>query len=126
MDIHAFLAARYDEDDARARHAFADHNEAGPHWTEVTTGVIDTFGPDLDSLIVIGDGPMARHIAEWDPARVLAETAAKRRMLAYLVELENKALDGNWWNLDRDLPLKLLALPYAHHPGYQKDWAPSD
>jgi hypothetical protein len=119
MNIHAFLTARYDEDDARARHAFADHNEAGPHWTEVTTGVIDTFGSDLDSLIVIGDGPMARHIAEWDPARVLAETAAKRRII-----------DEAWGGPDHqdmwEHHIRLLALPYASHPHYQKDWAPND
>jgi hypothetical protein len=56
--------------------------------------------------------------------RLLAEVDTKRRLLDYLVDLERKALDGNWWNLDRDLPLQLLALPYREHPDYEPAWAP--
>lgn len=51
-----------------------------------------------------------------------AEVDAKRRLLDWLVDCENKALDGNWWNLDVEAAIKLLALPFADRPGYQGDW----
>lgn len=50
--------------------------------------------------------------------RLLTEIKAKRRLLDYLVALEDKALNDNWWNLDTTEPLLLLALPYADHPDY--------
>lgn len=58
------------------------------------------------------------------PARTLAEIDAKRRLLDYIADLESKALDGNWWNIDRDLPLQLLAIAYRDHPDYQEKWTP--
>lgn len=57
-----------------------------------------------------------RHIARWDPSRVLAECEAKRRIVSM----------GSEW-LDEDSGgelLKLLALPYAYHPDYQQEWRP--
>jgi hypothetical protein len=134
MDIHAFLTARYDEDDAGARHAFADHNDSGPHWTEVTTGAVDTGGTGLDSIIVTGDGPMARHIADWDPARVLAETAAKRKLLEaggpycdmYCDDPDNQPVWDfplvHYIGCSADQAAKLLATVYSDHPDYRKDW----
>jgi hypothetical protein len=56
------------------------------------------------------------HIASWDPARVLAEVAAKRRILDEAVRLMD--YDGEFQFLE------LLALPYADRPGYRADWEP--
>lgn len=76
------------------------------------------------------------HIVRWDPARVLAECAAKRRIVD-LHTIEDRYLDCPtctdsdyrtrryddeqlWW-CDT---LKLLALPYVDRPGYRPEWRP--
>lgn len=117
-----FLGDRYDEEAATARSAFADHNEAKAEWAEITTGVVDTGAPGLDGLLVTGDGPISRHIARWSPARALRDDRAKRRLLTFLKRLDTIALDHNWWIIDADEALKAMALPYANHPDYQKEW----
>jgi hypothetical protein len=58
----------------------------------------------------------AEHIARWDPARVLAEVNAKRRILDEAVRL--MSYDGEFQFLE------LLALPYADRPGYREEWRP--
>jgi HEAT repeat protein len=59
------------------------------------------------------DGPFVR----WDSARVLAECEAKRRIV-------ERVSDVAWATYSvRDVVLELLALPYADHPDYRKEWA---
>ena len=73
----------------------------------------------------------ARHIARWDPARVLAECEAKRRIV------EHHSSSGDDWPLcaictevgpDAQgwpcLTLLLLALPYSDHGDYREEWRP--
>ena len=133
-DLIAFLRARLDEDEWSARHAFADHNSATPNWCEPTTGVVDTGGPGIEDLIAIGDGPIARHVARHDPARVLAEVDAKRRIIddhPILTAWKICTRCSDFHNTEPVnkipgpcLTLRLLALPYNTHPDYQKTWAP--
>lgn len=52
-------------------------------------------------------------IARNDPASVIRRCAADRRLLDWLVDCENKALDGNWWNLDVDDAIEALANGYG-------------
>ncbi|MFI9824435.1 DUF6221 family protein [Streptomyces sp. NPDC052013] len=63
---------------------------------------------------------MAEHIVRHDPARVLREVEAKRRILtAY----ENYDQDAP----ELDVPysvIQLLALPYEGRPGYREQWRP--
>lgn len=81
----------------------------------------------------------AAHIARHDPARVLAEVEAKRRMLdehkparpEYLPRRELGCLTcttAQAWdekaNEANCLTLRLLALPYADHPDYCEEWRP--
>lgn len=121
-DLVAFIRARLDEDEWHARHAFADHNSAGPNWREATTGVVDTGGPGIDDLIAIGDSPIARHIAHNDPGRVLADVDAKRRIIGTC----QYWLHDNEHGVDPCAAetLRLLALPYADHPDYREEWRP--
>jgi len=58
------------------------------------------------------------HIARWDPARVLAEVEAKRRIVDEWASeyYEHRAALGR--------AVRLLALPYAEHPGYREEWRP--
>lgn len=124
-DLAAFLRARLDEDERTARHAFGGHNDDGPEWTEVSSGALST-GSELHG---IGDSAITRHMERWDPARVLADVDAKRRIIA-----------EHPWRREPDWPsgrqcrqcatehpcqtLRLLALPYAAHPGYRPESAP--
>lgn len=77
-----------------------------------------------------------------DPARVLAECAAKRRIVATWErrwdEAENAANNPNLSVGERNSmngmfasqatglgeAIRLLALPYADHPDYNPDWRP--
>jgi hypothetical protein len=77
----------------------------------------------------------AEHIARWDPARVLAEVDAKRRIL----ELHRRVPDNVAPRLGFSAPdmcevdaqtwpcptVRLLVLPYAARPGYRDEWRPS-
>ena len=72
---------------------------------------------------------VAGHIARHDPARVLAEVDAKRRMLAihhpYVPEPDQACLGCAGGIVWTDCPvLRLLALPYASHPDYRAEWRP--
>ncbi len=86
---------------------------------------------DVRGLVVYGDGPApnnaaAEHIARFDPARVLAECASKRAIVA-LHTPDHECTDGSeqypgvfaglpgWTTCDT---LRLLAEPYADRPGY--------
>jgi hypothetical protein len=62
------------------------------------------------------------------PARVLAECAAKRRIveelvLPYIAE-RRRLMNGqpSWGDEHPDL-LRILAAPYADHPDYREEWA---
>lgn len=83
-------------------------------------------------------GP-ARHIAYWDPARVLAECEAKRRIVemwedpADVRALPDSMVDGR--DPDEidiqtavaetvDHIVRLLGAAFADHPDYRPEWAP--
>ncbi len=113
------------------------------HEHRVVEYVILAWGYDASGVNV--EDADAAHIARYDPARVLAEVAAKRR----IVELHSNAGGG----MGHDPPggdyygdfpsacltcgtpdeyavswpcttLRLLALPFADHPDYRSEWAP--
>ena len=67
----------------------------------------------------------AAHIARWDPARVLAEVDAKRRILAEhdIAHDPCDAHDADNYSIDCDT-VRLLALPHASHPEYRQEWKP--
>lgn len=75
VPIVAFLEARYRETENGAHEAATD---AGMHWSELWSGVVET----ADDTIACGDARLSRHIVDHDPARVLADVAAKRAILA--------------------------------------------
>lgn len=117
-DLVGFLRARLDEDEAHAKMAFADHNDAGPEWSEIWSGAVE-LGDQSGDLLITNDLGVSRHIARHDPARVLAEVEAKRRIVAAV-----GGLSGQWCDEIGGRVLGLLALPYANHPDYREDWRP--
>ena len=64
------------------------------------------------------------HITRWQPARVLAECKAKRRLVRSMAGSVTSTRD--WSRSLRpamyDYTLRLLALPYADHSDYQASW----
>lgn len=63
-------------------------------------------GPTGMALAVV------EHAARHDPARVLREVRAKRRILELISDLPEAA----------EPILRQLALPYADHPEFRRDW----
>jgi uncharacterized protein DUF6221 len=137
--IVEFLLARIAEDEAVARVGDAASYPA-PWSTEQVD--LDTYGVasrvvcDGGSGDVVGDpidDDLAAHIARWDPARVLAECATKRRLIT-----EHRPIDGmcghcsqdeeqpapvGWWVPTPCETLLALAAIYADHPDYDPAWA---
>lgn len=90
------------------------------------------------SDVVVLDGPgastCAEHIVRWDPARVLAEVAAKREIVRDYEERRAACLsipsgdgDGDWHDEGVYTGLRravqALAQPYAGRPGWRAEWA---
>jgi hypothetical protein len=114
-----WLLAQLDEDERVARGAV--------RWSEGAAEWASVGEPDYE------------HIARHDPARVLAEVAAKRLQIEQTFRYEAK-IDGEWGcchtsgeirsgaceatPVNEIEMLRLLALPYADRPGYRQDWAP--
>jgi hypothetical protein len=118
-DLDGFLLARIAEDQRMA----AEAAQATGHesWAGGVTA------PD----------GAADHVAHHDPARVLAECAAKRRLVLacrdarpdlHLLGARPEGLDFPLPPTDQHqlaaLTLALLALPYAAHPDYRPAWRP--
>lgn len=143
-DLVAFLRERLDEDEQAARiispGGFAPEVwRAEPvrsgRWMQIVPYERTTDEPpgseqrasDSPTVLVANNRAEWGHITRHDPARVLAEVDAKRRILDLWRE-EPKAAelgwDVGWWNAVDEV-LQLLALPYAAHHDYRPDWAPS-
>ena len=122
-DLAAFLLARIAEDEAVATLATSapwQENESLAGG-EDDWRIEDAQGRDIAGCPDCGvrasfDRPDADHIARHDPARVLAECEAKRRIVE-----EADGADAQWWE---HRYLLALALPYADHPDYRDEWKP--
>ncbi len=130
-DLITFLRAQLDEDERIARAASPGPwewlTENGEPWQPKPDGWLDYTGEYLgvgkDSGTLFGPGMTphadAVHIAAHDPARVLREIEAKRRIVdRYAWLREHGDTGGTAW------VLPLLALPYADRPGFQESWRP--
>jgi hypothetical protein len=121
-ELVEFLRARLDEEAAAAREASGRWRRAGINSVEDSDG----------RLVIYGDGSAptsaeAEHIASHDPARVLADVEAKRRIVAELEHADPYDMDywGGRGGYDRaQTTLRLLALPYVDHPDYRQEWRP--
>lgn len=139
-DLVAFLLARLAEDEQVARAATPGPwvtEETFPGASLVQSNLVDMAEwPAQQSANVASESSSgdlrtgdAMHIARHDPARVLAEVAAKRRIIdrqeQIIASLAGEPLlaDGNFLTLrDAGAVLRLLALPYADHADYRDEW----
>ncbi|MET8630034.1 DUF6221 family protein [Kitasatospora sp. NPDC004669] len=114
-DVVTFLRARLQDDWNHARDAMMG---SGQWRAERTVVVLDTGAEIADVFL----GP-ADHIARFDPARVLAEVAAKRAIVdAYEGRQEVAPLPTLQNGLDT--AVHLLASVYADHVDYREEWRP--
>jgi hypothetical protein len=126
-----WLRAQLDEDEQAARRAGDSFRQVGE------TGVIvATEGDRAEECASANWAGIAEHIVRHDPARVLREIDAKRRILAECAywhgKLAKEAVDPSPMPfpalgevLDAVTPiLRALALPYADRPGYREEWRP--
>lgn len=135
-DLVAFLRGRLDEDEHTARAA------SGNQWlSDAGDSPADAWILNEDMHLAEVDPPTAEHIARHDPARVLAEVDAKRRIIAWhstphtLVDgfcVEDTGPRTHQGEADCAccgypngcLTVRLLVLPYSSHPDYRPEWAP--
>ncbi|WP_367134490.1 MULTISPECIES: DUF6221 family protein [Streptomyces] len=151
-----FLHARLNDDEQVARAAkpgpWIRHDHvAGVHADDATPD--RPHGSAVADCRRVPDGhgvPNALHIVRHQPARVLADVAAKRRIVddyaVLLSELDGlrmqmrvasaESRDDNFMQMyqqegkliekSRHLApvIRSLALPYADHPDYQVEWRP--
>lgn len=121
MTLTEFLLARFAEDSATASAAHEqwpgpwDYDERrGEVWHSGDNGAYDR------PFVCNADGHLAdEHIARFNPARVLVECEAKRRIVdraTYMGDAEDRM--GGY----ADEFLSLLAMPYADHPDFDPSW----
>lgn len=125
-DLTAFLHARLNEDEQAARAAEADIASWGGTW--------EAFTDTLWKRTVIEADAICDHIARHDPARVLAEVNAKRRIIDEHPILTAWKVCTRCSDFYDTAPisriygpcptLRLLALPHAGHPDYRQEWRP--
>lgn len=141
FDLIAFITARLDDDERIARIAAAEFTrDSGLRWVvddETHPECVRPAEPLDNSTVAIGAwgmiGKQGIHIARHDPARVLREVEAKRRLVTLHVGEDGS--HGFWYcktcgsgepnEYPTEWPcatLKLLAAPYAEHPDYRAEW----
>ena len=117
MTITEFLEARIAEDEALAEAASVSMH--GQRHTESWDYSSYVLGCERDATEA-----QDKFITEWWPARVLAECAAKRAIIAACLSLGKKKFDDNLWNIDEhDEILEAIAAVYKDHADYREDWA---
>lgn len=147
-DLAEFLLARIAEDEAAAKRACGQYRSRRWHVDKLEETVL-WYPPEPDAaeaerrhgLTVTADqwrgqtiesagDQIAPHIARHDPARVLADCAAKRRIIertgalaAHLNETGQTMPDRHSAELVDGI-LADLVLPYADHPDYREEWRP--
>ena len=127
-DLVAFLRARLDEDEHVARSVEDRGAPWDGQWVADGDDAARTFNGHV--LFYGHNGPLkaglVEHVTRHDPARVVREVEAKRRLLYQFEHRGNSVRavvtppTGGVWD---DL-LRLLALSYADHPDYRQEWRP--
>ena len=140
LTLADFLRARLDEDDAvaraaaarpiRARGQYSDLMGLPPEQTDVSAVSVSWYrastgwGPGDHGTWPAG----TEHFRRFDPAYVLADVEAKRRIVDLHTGEHECPRDGDncgYWHEDEACTtLRLLALPYAEHPDYRQEWKP--
>ena len=133
-DLITWLRAQLDEDERIAR-----ATRGLGKWSAYREGGGDGWAFEDESgegaEAIVGDETTARHNVRHDPARVLREVEAKRRILdemaTTIAGVRQVLVCDDACECGPGDPgstchiVRLLALPYADQPGYRREWAPS-
>lgn len=144
-DLAQWLGEQLDEDARITRRAGDSFRQIGE------TGVIvATEGDRAEECASANWAGIAEHIVEWDPARVLREIDAKRRIVAAYIppgtsphpgqpcinyegqdpadydesDACSRHVEASKTTLHHDYVLRLLALAYEDRAGYREGWRP--
>lgn len=130
MTIEEFIAARLDEDEAAAcaatrsasgadwHYGSAEYAQPGQGWVHNAGGVVLTFDREGEGAVA---EPVGIHIARHDPARVLRQVAALRRLVA----LHRRRIEQGWgYHSDEIVSADLgpVAAIWSGHPDFQPEW----
>jgi Family of unknown function (DUF6221) len=122
--IVEFLTAQYDLEQAAAlaaaKEASAADGRDGTRWRMSDEGLYCEWASiACGPYGHLGDD-VGNHMAAWDPARVLAEIAAKRALLSRAQAL---LCEHDWFlrGIGEDI-YHDLAAPYVDRPGWNEAW----
>lgn len=132
LDIVAFLTEQYDADEAIARDASNLQEDSENGWGSIPRPDVGTRGAATITphIGLLYESESVAHVVRFNPARVLADIAAKRELLLW--HEEDRYRVGRCSNCHTNLGqshlwpchvVKLLAAPYAGQPGYNPAWA---
>lgn len=117
MTLTEFLLQRIADDEAAARHV-ADLCQDS-HFASIVRDHAELAAGDCPSWI-----------SDYDPARVLAECEAKRRIVEFYgdrevsVALSNEASAEVYAAESIERAMQFLAAVYADHPDFRDEWRP--
>ncbi len=107
-----FLRARVDEEERVAYSASAIGEAKDGVWYD---GEDEAHDEEGTRVVGYSREPVIAHIVAWDPARVLAEVASKRKILDDLDDwFETSVGQENW--------MRVQARAYAAHPAFDPTW----
>lgn len=116
-ELVAWYRQQLDDDERASKNAGWDD----PQWffepsrARVVTSKQRTVVSHSDgSWMLESDG---HHIARHDPAAVLADVAAKKKLLAALEDMAQDEYNPWAWN-----HIAILASAYRHRPGWKQKW----
>jgi hypothetical protein len=117
-ELAGWLRKQLDDDERVAREAAPGPWSVDAMSSEPLADVVADRGDRVTSSYSepCCDLADAQHIALWDPARVLAEVDAKRRIIDEAIRLDGYDSEFSF--------LEMLALPYAGRLGYREAWRP--
>lgn len=118
-DLIEWLRAQLDADERIAR-ATIDHPDDDGTWTNDESGNVS--GKTMAIYADDHDQRHGEHITRHDPARVLADVDAKRRMVDECAVTIRQGLSVGL----AETMLAMLALPYAGRPGFKDEWRPAE
>lgn len=117
IDVLEFVLARLDEDQAWAKKCLAE-DRSPRAWAALRSIVWSGLGHKIAPTRTQAH---ALHMAHHPPGRVLRDVAARRRLVQRITEAKKVDVRPALGE-EREVVLRLLALPYADHPDYKKEW----
>ncbi len=121
QDLIEFFTARLNEDEETAKAAMYSPES---RWEFGGEGSLSESGTGGNGYFATGpwgggiEDEHGRHIVAWQPARVLADVASKRKVLGWA----KSCLDDRAEAPSVTWAVRVLCEPFAGHPDYRAEW----